>query len=84
MKQAETQKTTAETAGYVAGFGLGMFRQAMRGKHISASIIVLAASMLILGGSYIRHDDTRMFVQAVGCVVLMIGLGGWFLSVTEK
>jgi hypothetical protein len=84
MKDAETQKSTAESAGYIAGLGLGMTRQAMRGKHISASIIVVAAAILILGGSYLRHDDTKLFVQVVGCIVLAIGLGGWFVSVTEK
>ena len=73
-----------EAAGYIAGTGIGMTRQALRGKHISASIIVLAAAILIVGGSYIRHADTKLFVQVVGCVVLVIGLGGWFLSVTEK
>ena len=49
-------------------------------KTISASIIVLAAAVLITGGSFVPHDDTRLFVQAIGCLVGVIGLGGWFLA----
>jgi len=56
----------------------------MRGKHISASIIVLAAAILIVGGSYLRHVDTKLFVQIVGCIVLVVGLGGWFVSATGE
>ena len=80
----ENQISRTEAAGYIAGVGAGVTRRAFRGKHISASIIVLAAAILIVGGSYIRHADTQLFVQIVGCVVLVIGLGGWFVSVTEK
>ncbi len=49
-------------------------------KTISASIIVLAAAVLITGGSFIQHDHTQSFVQVVGCLVGLIGLGGWFLA----
>ena len=56
----------------------------MRGKHISAAIIVLAAAVLIVGGSYIAHSDTKPFVQVVGCIVGAVGLGGWFISVVER
>ena len=84
MKDAETHKSTAESAGYIAGLGLGMTRESMRGKHMSAAIIVVAAALLILGGSFIRHDDTKLFVQIVGCIVLVVGLWGWFASVTDK
>jgi hypothetical protein len=56
----------------------------LRGKHVSASIIVVAAAILIVGGSFIRHDDTKLFVQVVGCIVGAIGLGGWFISVRER
>lgn len=83
MKNAEDQKSGTEAAGYIAGVGIGLARQMTRGKHISASIIVLAAAILIVGGSYIGHGDTRLFVQVVGCLVCAIGLGGWLLSVTE-
>jgi hypothetical protein len=53
-------------------------------KSISASIIVVAGSVLILGGSSIPHSDTRLFVQIVGCGVCAVGLWGWFLSLKEK
>lgn len=53
-------------------------------KSISASIIVLTAAGLILGGSYIQHSDTKLFVQVVGCVVGAIGLWGWSVSLKEK
>ena len=46
-------------------------------KAISASIIVLASAILIAGGSSIQHGDTRLFVQIVGFVFAVIGLGGW-------
>jgi hypothetical protein len=53
-------------------------------KSISASIIVLAGAILIVGGSYIQHGDTKGFVQIVGCAVGAIGLWGWFTSLKEK
>ena len=53
-------------------------------KPLSASIIVLAAAILLVGGSYIQHSDTRLFVQAAGCGVGVIGLWGWFVSFKEK
>ena len=49
-------------------------------KTISASIIVLAAAVLITGGSFIQHHDTKLFVQAVGCLLGVIGLGAWLLA----
>jgi len=56
----------------------------MRRKHTSASITVLAAAILIVIGAYVRHADTKLFVQIVGCRVLLIGLGSWFVAATEK
>lgn len=53
-------------------------------KAISASIIVLAAAILIVGGSHIQHSDTKAFVQVVGCIVGVIGLGGWLITVRDK
>jgi hypothetical protein len=52
-------------------------------KSISASIIVLAAAMLILGGAHVQHNDTGLVVQIAGYVVGVIGLGGWFVSLRE-
>jgi hypothetical protein len=48
-------------------------------KSISASIIVLAGAILLLGGSQIR-GETGGFIMLAGCVVGLIGLGGWFVS----
>jgi hypothetical protein len=53
-------------------------------KCISASIVVLAGAILIVGGSHVGHGDTALFVQAVGCSVGAIGLWGWFVSFKEK
>ena len=53
-------------------------------KAISASIIVLAAAILLVGGSHIQHSDTQLFIQIVGSAVGLIGLGGWIFSLTEK
>ena len=38
-------------------------------KAISASIVILAAAVLLLGGSHIQHSDTKLFVQTIGCGV---------------
>jgi hypothetical protein len=53
-------------------------------KSISASIIVVAGSVLIVGGSHVAHSDTATFVQIVGCGVGAVGLLAWFVSLTEK
>jgi len=53
-------------------------------KAISASIVILAASILLTGGSFIQHTDTQMFVQIVGCVVGLIGLIGFYLGFNDK
>ena len=84
MKHDTQKQTATEAAGYIAGAGLGSTRLAFRGKHMSAAIIVVAGAMLLLGGSYIAHGDTKLFVQVVGCIVGAIGLGGWVISVIDK
>lgn len=84
MNTEEKQRGATESAGYIAGVGMGYLRQSFRGKHTSAAIIVLAAAILLLGGSYIRHSDTKLFVQFVACVVGAIGLAGWLLSAQDK
>jgi hypothetical protein len=84
MEDMQTKQTGTEAAGYVAAVGFGSARAAFRGKHISAAIIVLAGAILILGGSFIRHDDTKLFVQVVGCIFAAVGLVGWFLSTSTK
>jgi len=53
-------------------------------KSISASIVVLAGAVLILGGCFVRHVDTQLFVQVVGCAVGALGLWNWFVSLKEK
>jgi len=52
-------------------------------KHISASIIVLAAAGIMLGSSHFM-GDTQTFVLVVGCVVCAVGLWGWLVSLKEK
>src|SRR5688572_24670396 len=84
MKNEENKTSGTEAAGYIVGLGVGASRSVLRGKHISAAIVVLAGAILLLGGSYIRHSDTKLFVQIVGCIVGAIGLYGWFVSVTDK
>ena len=53
-------------------------------KSVSASIIVLAGAVLLTGGSHIPHSDTKLFVQIVGSVVGLMGLGGWLRTFHEK
>jgi len=84
MENIEHKQTPTEAAGYAAGVSIGAFRALCRGKHISAAIIVLTGAVLLLGGSFIRHDDTKLFVQFVGCLVGAVGLAGWIFSSTKN
>jgi hypothetical protein len=52
-------------------------------KAISASVVVLAGMILLLGGAFVAHSDSRLFVQSVGCLVGIIGLAGWFSSIRK-
>jgi hypothetical protein len=84
METDQNKPSATEAAGYIAGLGVGASRSALRGKHMSAAIIVLAGAVLLLGGSFIQHSDTQLFVQAAGCAVIAVGLYGWFVCATEK
>lgn len=84
MENIEHKQTGTEAAGHIAGLGVGAFRASCRGKHISAAIIVLAGAVLLLGGSFIQHTDTQLFVQVGGCVVGAFGLVGWIFSSTKS
>jgi hypothetical protein len=42
-------------------------------KCISASIIVLAGAIVLVGGSHVRHDQTQGVLQLLGSAV---GAGG--------
>lgn len=53
-------------------------------KAISASIIVLAAAVMISVGSHVQHNDTKAFVQFVGCVVGLIGLTSWYAAMKHE
>lgn len=46
-------------------------------KALSASIVIAAGSAIFIAASFISHGDTNLFVAAVGCTVLGIGLYGW-------
>ena len=84
METNDKKPSAMEGAGYIAGTGYGITRSLLAGKPISASIIVLASAVLIVGGSHVQHGDTRLFVQIVGCIVGVIGLAGWLVSFREK
>jgi hypothetical protein len=53
-------------------------------KYISAAMIVLSGSVLLLGGSFIGHDHTKLFVQTAGCGVVMFGMIGWFITLRNS
>ncbi len=53
-------------------------------KAISSSIVILSAAILMVGGAHIQHSDTNLFIQVVGCLVGLAGLGGWFVSLRDK
>ena len=84
MKRIEHKQTATEAAGQIAGFGAGALRAACRGKHISAAIIVLAGAILLLGGSFIAHSDTKLLVQTLGVISGALGLVGWLFSSANR
>jgi hypothetical protein len=84
METIEHKQTSTEAAGHIAGLGVGAFQASCRGKHVSAAIIVLAGAVLLVGGAFIPHSDTKLFVQVVGCGVGAMGLAGWIFSSTKS
>jgi hypothetical protein len=80
MHETTAREATSESAAYAAGMGASALRVMFRGKHWSAAVIVLTGAILLLGGSFIGHNDTSFFVQAAGCVVGTVGLVGWIFS----
>jgi len=52
-------------------------------KHISASIIVLAAAVIMVGSSHFT-SDTQTVVLFVGFGVCGVGLWGWFVGLKDK
>lgn len=53
-------------------------------KSISAAIVVLAAAVLLVGGAYVQHNDSRLFLQIVGCGVGLMGMRGWLVASKEN
>ncbi len=53
-------------------------------KGISASIIVLAGTILIVGGAYARAEGIQLFLMSVGCLVGLFGLAGWYVSLSDR
>jgi hypothetical protein len=53
-------------------------------KPISASIVVLAAAILMAGGSQISHSDTQRIVLCIGGAVGIFGLVAWIISFREE
>jgi hypothetical protein len=53
-------------------------------KLVGASIMTLAAALLIVGGAHAPHWDTGLFVMIIGSIVGLIGLAGWFAALKEK
>lgn len=49
-------------------------------KSVSAAIIVVVAAALLFGGAFITHDDTALFIQVVGCIVGLVGIAGWLMT----
>jgi hypothetical protein len=53
-------------------------------KAISSSIIVFAAAMLIIAGSFNRDGNAQSFLVIAGCILGVIALAGWILSMGDK
>jgi hypothetical protein len=51
-------------------------------QHAS-SIIILASCMTFSAAAFVQHDDTSLFLNAVGLVVGIVGSIGWFASIRE-
>ena len=75
-------KLFVQVVGCLVGIiGLRGWFAVTKGRDVfSALILVFAAAVLIAGGSFIQHSDTKLFVQVVGCFIGVIGLGGWFVA----
>jgi hypothetical protein len=53
-------------------------------KQISASIIVLAAAIIIVGSSHFDDPRATPVIFGIGIGVCVVGLRGWFISMKEK
>jgi hypothetical protein len=53
-------------------------------KSISASIVVLSGAIMLVGGSFIQHDQTQAFLQLIGGTVGFIGLVAWFRTLKQS
>lgn len=53
-------------------------------KSISASIITLSGAVVLVGGSFVSHNQTQGFLQIVGSVVGLIGLVVWFRAIQQS
>jgi hypothetical protein len=53
-------------------------------KPLSASLVVLAAAILVASGAHVRHGDTQIFVMGLGCAVGLLGIWGWRATLKEK
>jgi hypothetical protein len=80
MDNVARKQTATEAVGQIAGYGIGAFMVACRGKHRNAAIIVLAGAILLLRGSFIHHFQAQTFVQFVGTLCVATGLLGWLLN----
>lgn len=49
-------------------------------RSLSAAIVVAVAAALLVVGAFVTHDDTALFIQIVGCIVGVVGLGGWLVT----
>jgi hypothetical protein len=52
-------------------------------QAISASIVVLAAAIMITGGGHIQHGDTQTAVSIVGYLVGAFALFKWWTLLVE-
>ena len=53
-------------------------------KCISASIVVLAGAIVLVGGSHVGHDQTQGFLQMLGSTLGAVGLVVWFKTLKSS
>jgi hypothetical protein len=53
-------------------------------KSISASIVLLSGAIILVGGSFVSHDQTQSFLQFIGAAIGLGGLYAWYTTFKQS